>query len=419
MDGLADARMSASAAFSGHRRGSSGYRRMIIALFAAGVATFSQLYSFQGVLPQISQEQNVSEASAALTVSLATLGLAVAVLPWSIVADRRGRRATMRVAIVAAVALGLLVPWSPSFEVLLGLRFLEGLALGGIPAVALTYLADEVEAAVASVAAGTYIAGTTLGGLFGRMLAGPLGEIFGWRAGSFSVALSAAVAGLVFFLTAPEPRGFEPVQRKSARDIRLITKLGWGLKNPHLLALFVQSGLLMGGFVAVYNYMGFRLEAPPYLVPTSLASLVFLTYLAGTYTSAWAGRLASRKGRFVVLVGAALVMFTGLLITLIPWIPGIIVGLAIFTGGFFGAHAVASSWVPAIATRGRAQASSLYNLVYYTGSSLFGWAVGFAFQAANWGGVVIFVGVLICVAVFAAVKLLPRDLPPRDGATVA
>lgn len=396
-------------AFSGHRRGSAGYRRMIIALFAAGVATFAQLYSFQGVLPQISRAHGVPESSAALTVSLATLGLAVAVLPWSVVADRRGRRTTMRVALVAAVALGLVVPWSPSFEVLLGLRFLEGLALGGIPAVALTYLADEVERSVASVAAGTYIAGTTLGGLFGRMLAGPLGEVFGWRLGSFSVALSAAVAGLVFFVTAPQPQGFEPVVRKSARDIRLVTKLGWGLKNPHLVALFVQSALLMGGFVAVYNYMGFRLEAPPFLVPTSLASLVFLTYLAGTYTSAWAGRLASRKGRFRVLVGSACLMLAGLLITLVPWIPGIIVGLAVFTGGFFGAHAVASSWVPAIATRGRAQASSLYNLAYYTGSSLFGWAVGFAFQGAQWGGVVMFVGVLISIAVITAVTVLPRD----------
>lgn len=102
-------------------------------------------------------------------------------------------------------------------------------------------------------------------------------------------------------------------------------------------------------------------------------------------------------------------MFAGLLITLVPWIPGIIVGLAVFTGGFFGAHAVASSWVPAIATRGRAQASSLYNLAYYTGSSLFGWAVGFALQSAQWGGVVMFVAALIVLAVFVAAKLLPRD----------
>ena len=102
-------------------------------------------------------------------------------------------------------------------------------------------------------------------------------------------------------------------------------------------------------------------------------------------------------------------MLAGLLVTLVSWVPGIIVGLAVFTGGFFGAHAVASSWVPAIATRGRAQASSLYNLAYYTGSSLFGWAVGFAFQGAQWGGVVMFVGALICIAVITAVTVLPRD----------
>jgi len=78
---------------------------MILALFAAGVATFSQLYSLQGVLPELASEQGVDESTAALTVSMSTLGLAIAVIPWSIVADRRGRRAAMRASLAAAVLL--------------------------------------------------------------------------------------------------------------------------------------------------------------------------------------------------------------------------------------------------------------------------------------------------------------------------
>src|SRR4051794_2634688 len=59
----------------GHVHGSDGYRRMILALFAAGVATFSQLYSVQGVLPELARDLAVTEADAALAVSAATLGL--------------------------------------------------------------------------------------------------------------------------------------------------------------------------------------------------------------------------------------------------------------------------------------------------------------------------------------------------------
>lgn len=385
-------------AWQGHDRGSGGYRRMILALFAAGVATFSQLYSVQGVLPQLAADQGVTESQAALAVSAATLGLAVAVIGWSRVADRRGRRATMRAALAAAVVLGLLVPFAPGFETLLGLRLLEGLALGGIPAVAMAYLTEEVSAVAAAVAAGTYISGTTLGGLLGRLVAGPLADLWDWRAGTFVVALIAAAAGVLFFLVAPEPRGFTPVLRHSARDVPLLGKLLACLRDPRLLALYCQGGLLMGGFVAVYNYLGFRLEAPPFLIPAALSSLLFLAYLSGTWSSAQSGRLASRHGRLPVLLVSCVVMLAGLLVTWADWLPSVVVGLLLFTAGFFGAHATASGWVPNLVTVGRAQASSLYNLAYYGGSSLFGWAVGLAMQGSGWGGVVLTVAVLVVVA---------------------
>lgn len=394
-------------AWAGHQRGSRGYRRMILALFAAGVATFSQLYSVQGVLPELAADQRVSEADAALAVSMATLGLAVSVIPWSVVADRRGRRSTMRLAILSAVFLGLLVPFAPTFQALLALRLLEGLALGGIPAVALVYLTEEVAPLAAAVASGTYISGTTLGGLLGRLLTGPLSEFFSWRVGTFVVSALAAVAGLIFFWVAPEPRGFQPVVRRSARDIPLVRKLLAALKDRRLVALFCQGGLLMGGFVAVYNYLGFRLQAPPFLIPASLSALLFLAYLSGTWSSARSGRLSARYGRFPVLLGSTALMLAGLLLTWPPFLPAVILGLLLFTAGFFAAHATASGWVPALVRTGRAQASSLYNLAYYGGSSLFGWAVGLAFQGVGWVGVVVSVAamlVLSSVVAWAALR---------------
>ncbi|MGO1319482.1 MAG: MFS transporter, partial [Galactobacter sp.] len=400
----------------GHDKGSSGYRRMILALFCAGIATFAQLYSVQGTLPSLAQAEHISESRAALAVSAATLGLAVAVIPWSRVADRHGRRSTMRVAITAAVILGLAVPFAPTFEVLLGVRFVEGLALGGIPAVAMAYLTEEISPVAAAVAGGTYVSGTSLGGLMGRLLAGPLGDVFTWRVGTFAVSALAALAAVAFFLLAPKPRGFVPVVKHSDRDIPLLSKLLDCLKNPRLVVLFAQGGLLMGGFVAVYNYVGFRLEAPPFLIPTALSSLLFLAYLSGTWSSAQSGRLAARIGRLPVLLCAAILMVVGLVITWFDWLPSVIVGLLIFTAGFFAAHATASGWVPQLVRSGRAQAASLYNLAYYGGSSLFGWAVGLAFHPFGWGGAVVFVSALVLVAMaFAAVVLrgAPGAAPPK------
>ncbi len=388
----------------GHAKGSPAYRRILLALLFAGVATFAQLYSFQGVLTGVAAEFSVSPADAALTISAATLGLALAVLPWSAVADRVGRRRTMTWAIGAAVVLGFLATFAPSFGVLIALRFLEGVALGGVPGTALVYLHEEVQRLHAAVAAGTYIAGTTLGGLTGRLVAGPIGDLLGWRAGVLAVSIMAGGAAIAFLMLAPRPRGFRPTVR--GRGPSLVSRVALNLRSPRLLAIYAQGFLLMGGFVAVYNYLGFHLESPPFLLPAALVSLLFLAYLAGTVTSRLAGGLAARFGRLPVLLAAAPVSLIGLAATLAGSLPLVVLGLIIFTGGFFASHSVASGWTPLLSSTGRAQASGLYNFAYYAGSSILGWVGGLCFGRFDWPGVVVFTGALAVVSCLIAVFAL-------------
>ncbi|MBG6179554.1 MFS transporter [Arthrobacter sp. CAN_A1] len=394
--------------WDGHPKGSRAYNRMLWALFFAGVATFSQLYSVQSVLTSIADDFAISAADAALTVSAATIGLALAVIPWSWVADRAGRKRTMTWAISAAVVFGLLVPLAPTFELMLGLRFLEGAALGGIPAIALVYLNEEVQRLHAAVAAGTYVAGTTIGGLSGRLVAGPVADLFDWRAGVLVASLMAALAAVAFVWLAPAPRGFVPVVRGVGP--RLSERIAHNLRSPRQLGLYAQGFLLMGGFVAVYNYLGFRLELPPFGLPVAVISLLFLAYLAGTVTSRMAGTLAVRFGRLRVMVAGIPVIVVGLLITLSESLPLIVAGLVIFTGGFFTVHSVAAGWTPRLTEVGRAQASSLYNFFYYAGSSLIGWIGGFFFVGSGWTGVVFFASGLAVAAGLLAMATL-RSAP--------
>lgn len=388
----------------GHPKGSTEYRRLLAALFCAGVATFAQLYSLQGVLPQIADHYRIGAADAALTVSLATIGLAVSVIPWSVVADRLGRVRAMSFSVSAATALGLLVPLAPSYPLLLGGRFLEGLALGGVPAVAIAYLTEEVERRHSARAAGIYVAGTTIGGLLGRIVAGPLAETVHWRMGVFVVAVLCAFAAVGFIALAPQPRGFVPSAGRG-----LSQRLAANLRSPRQLALFAQAFLLMGGFVAMYNFLGFRLTAAPFNLPDHLVSLVFLAYLAGTWASSRAGAEATRFGRKPVLLVAVAVMAAGVAMTLSGNLMVVLGGLVIATVGFFGAHAVASGWTGAEAGTGKAQASSLYNLAYYGGSSAVGWFGGVAFDSHGWPAVAGTVLALTLVAGLIAALVLRRN----------
>ncbi|MFJ4225794.1 MFS transporter [Microbacterium sp. NPDC089695] len=406
--------------FTGHAPGSTPYRRLIVGLFFAGIATFAQLYSPQAVLPQLSAELGVSPATAALTVSAATLGLAAAVIPWSLVADRIGRVPAMGIGVLAATVLGLLAPLSPTLEMLLLLRLLEGMALGAVPAVALAYLSEEVEVRSAAAAAGSYIAGTTVGGLLGRIASGIVGEPAGWRIGMWTVAAICAVAAVLFLWLTPRARGFVPGRMRAGEDtVGMLTRLVVPLRSAALLVLYAQGFLLMGAFVAVYNYLGFHLAGAPFSLPAWFVTLLFLAYLAGTVSSPWAGVLASRFGRHPVLVGATGVMAIGALLMLAGVTAVVLLGLLLFTAGFFGAHAVASGWAPVAAgPTTRAQASSLYYFGYYAGSSLFGWALGIVFGSADWSWFVVAIVGLCGVAAALSSGVL-RDAagahPLRDG----
>ncbi|ROS73642.1 MFS transporter [Cellulomonas sp. PhB143] len=412
---MTDGAPAADGTAPGYDRGSTGYRRLLVALFCAGIATFAQLYAPQAALPLVAADLGVDAEDAALLVSVATLGLALGVLPWSAVADRYGRVRTITVGLCGATALGLAVPFAPGLGLLLAGRFVEGLFVGAVPAVALAYLTEEVRPLHVARAAGTYVAGTTVGGLAGRLVAGPVADLAGWRAGVLAVSVLCALAAAGFVLLAPASRVFVPQPRRRDRvpGDGLARRVAANLRSPRQLALYAQGFLLMGGFVALYNYLGFRLSAPPFVLPQALTSLLFVAYLAGTWSSSRAGGIASRRGRLPVLLGGTALFAGGAALTLAGSLVVVVAGLVVAIAGFFAAHAVASGWTAAEASVGRAQAASLYNFAYYAGSSLLGWLGGVAFTRGGWGGTVALIVGAAALAAAVATAVLGRAVARR------
>ena len=383
-------------AWQGYQAATPAYRRMLIGLGAAGVATFAQLYAPQGLLPVLASDLQVDASQAALSMSVATWGVAIAVLGWSWIADRIGRLRAMKIAISTAAGFGLLVALSPGIESLLVVRFLEGLALGGLPALAMTYLHDEVHPRHTAAAAAAYISGTTIGGASGRLIAGPLTELVGWRWALAGVAVVCLAAALIFLELMPPARSFTP-QRDTNWGV-LAANIRHCLGDPKLLALYAQPLLVMGGLVAVYNYLGFRLQGPAFGLPVVAASLIFAAYGAGTVSSRLVGHWVPRFGRGRVLTAGTVAVIIGTGLTLSDQLGLVVGGLLILTAGAFVVHAVASAWVGHHAQVGRAQATALYNVALYTGSASVGWLAGFAWLGLGWSATALVVIGLAIVA---------------------
>lgn len=380
---------------TGYRAGEPGYRRITLALFAAGMTTFIAMYAAQAVLPQIASTFDATPAAAALTVSATTGLLALAIIPVSALSERYGRLRVMTVSALLSVTVGLILPWVSSIGLLVALRGLQGIALAGVPATAMAYLAEEVHPDDLGAAMGRYIAGTTLGGLSGRLIGSFTLHVETWRWSLMVAALVSLGCAGVMVALAPRSRAFRP------------RPVGWRTTSAHLLAhlrrsellvMFATALLLMGGFVSVYNIIGFRLLAAPFGLPAAVVGMIFLLYLSGTGTAAIAGRLADRHGRAQVLVTSEAVMLLGLVLTVPDRLGFVVVGLLLLTGGFFAAHSVASGWVGQLATEHRAEASALYLFAYYLGSSVLGGLAGLAYSAFGWIGVVVYVGLAVTAA---------------------
>ncbi len=389
-----------------HQAGSGGYRRVTAALYGAGLASFAAMYCTQALLPSLSTYYRITPATAALTVSLTTGMLALSIIPASVLSERYGRITVMLTSGVLSSVIGLLLPLSPTLGVLLVGRALQGAALAGIPAVAMAYLAEEVHASSLGSAMGRYIAGTTVGGLAGRLVPALMVDVSDWRIALLVCSLTTLAGTMIFAVLLPRSRFFTP---KAASIRATMRSLATHLRNPMLLKLFGLGFVLMGGFVTVYNYLGYRLSAQPFALTSSIVGLLFLLYLVGTFTSIVAGRLADRRGRALVLGAALPVTVVGLVVTVPPALVLVVVGTGVFTGGFFAAHTVASGWVSAVARQDRAEASSLYLFSYYLGGSVAGGLGGVVYSVGGWPGTVAFVGALLLAALFL-VALLVREV---------
>ncbi|WP_200952773.1 MULTISPECIES: MFS transporter [unclassified Nocardioides] len=389
----------------GHAPGSAGYRRVMAAMFAAGLGTFVLLYATQALLPELHTTFGVSPAQATLSVSLTTAGLALGLLVAGPASEVLGRTPLVVGSVWLATAVAWLCPFAWSWSSFLALRLVEGLALAGLPAVATAYLREELQPSAVARATGLYIGGTAIGGMAGRLVTAPVADVAGWRWAMAAAAALALLCALAVTVWLPPSRRFTPRPHDRARFLAMS---GIALRDPALRSLYLLGACSVGTLVAVFNALGFRLTSSPYHLSLGAISLLYLVYPLGTVSSSVSGALADRFGRRSVLPFGCLLSVLGVLCTLLPSLPAVVVGLACLTAGFFVMHGLASSWVAVrahLAGASSSQAAAFYLCSYYVGSSVFGSLGGTAWSAGGWGGVGVLALVLLGVAGAAVARL--------------
>ncbi|MBO1518700.1 MFS transporter [Oceanisphaera pacifica] len=375
--------------------------RATLALGLGSMLVFINLYIAQPLLPLLAQDFNVSALSISWVLSISTLGLAMGLLFWARVADKRGRKSIMLGCLLAALLLGLVISQLNDFSSLLIARGLQGFFLAGLPATAVAYMGEEFTPKALVTSIGVYIAANSLGGIAGRVLGGLLAQWGGWQNSFMILAAISLLLWIPLLKWLPASQHFAPANKGQGG-----TALVSHIKNPLLWPIYLVGGLNFMVFLNQYTYVAFYFSAPPIQMAPAALGLLFLTYLTGTFASSVSGYLVNRFGLCQTLLAAIILMAIGNVGLMTGKLSIILLTLLVDSFAFFLAHACASSWVGRSVQHHRALASSLYLVFYYLGASLGGLYLYPFWEQGRLAGVA--VGMWLVLFITAGLTLLVK-----------
>src|SRR5262247_1064076 len=294
-----------------------------IAIATTGFCTFLHLYSPQPLLPELAREFGVGPAQMSAVMTASTAAIALTAPFTGALADVIGRKRVIAAAMLAVVIPMALIAFSSSVESMIAWRFVQGLLLPPIFAVAIAYVGDEWPAREVPTVAGIYITGASLGGFCGRFVPGVLTDLVGWRNAFMTLAVMSFAGAMLVLALLPRERSFVRSQGLAASARQMLRHLG----NPQLVATYAIGFGVLFNFIAVFTYVSFHLAAPPYSFSPTLLGAIFVTYLVGAIVSPMSGWAIARLGRQRFTIALIVVWIGGALLVLAQPLAAIIIGL--------------------------------------------------------------------------------------------
>jgi len=364
---------------------SAAFYRSALALCVAAAAVFANLHLMQPLLPELSQQFQLSALTVSWVYTIGTLCLGLSLLVYAALSDAWGRKKLLLITLIGMTLSTLILSQVSSFQALLFWRAVQGLFLGGLPAIAIAWMGEEYSKPALVSAVGLYISANSLGGISGRLLSGAMADLGHWQWVFYPMTLLGLLSCWLVWRYLPASLQF---QRQPFRLKQALSDNLFHLRQPLLLLVYLIGGLNFLVFLNQYTYIAFVLAAAPFSLSSSLIGLLFVTYLTGTVGSALSAKIAARLSAPGAMAAGILIMMLGSVITLGQSLVLIGAGFFISAFGFFLCHSLASSWVSQHALRAKASASALYLVFYYLGASSGTLYLQPFWQAGQWLGVV-------------------------------
>ena len=256
------------------------------------------------VYSEIADEFHVSLTDMAFLTTVTLIMRPVGAFIFGLWADKRGRRTPLMVDVLFYSVVGFACAFAPNYTVLLVLRLLYGIGMGGEWGLGAALALEKIPAAKRGFWSGMLQSGYSFGYLIAALAFLFIEPAFGWR-GLFAFSLLPALVALYVRTKVGESEAWERTVRLNETPVREI------LKDPKVLRRFGYLVLLMTAFNLMSH--GTQDVYPTFIkkglgmTPDTAIAIAIVYNIGAMIGGPLAGAYSERFGRRRIIVIAAVV----------------------------------------------------------------------------------------------------------------
>ncbi|NJM90602.1 MAG: MFS transporter [Hydrococcus sp. RU_2_2] len=334
-------------------------------LSLCGLLVNCQVFLAISLIWAIAQAFGVSQLTAAWLGSAYSFAYALGFLVCGAISDRYGRKQVMIIGLLTFTPITLSVGFSPSFQMLILLRAIQGFVGATFVPTAIAYISEVLPVPMRPVGLACMTTGLLLAGIVAQVYASTIALNYGWR----WVFWGLAIAYTVFVFILATQISQDARQRSNVSLLSVYRSIAALLGRPAIVAVYTAGFTLLFSFVAMYSGLG-SYAAEQYGVDQNGLFLIRLAGAPGILLSPLSGKFVQKWGSKKVAIGALIVAAIGLVLEPIASsLPLLVMATVLFVTGIAFAAPALLSLLAALAADAKAAAFAFYTFVLFTGAS--------------------------------------------------
>lgn len=350
----------------------------------AGV-TVANLYYNQPLLNMIRQEFHVSEVITNMIAMVTQIGYAIGLLFVIPLGDMFQRKTIIRINFFILILALLNIAWAPTIHWVLIASLFTGIC-SVMPQIFIPIASLYSKPENKGRNVGLVVSGLLTGILASRVISGIIGELFGWREMYLIAAGLMILCVIVISQVLPE---IKPTFKGKYSE--LMQSLFSLLRAYPLLRIYsLRAGFSFGSFLALWSCLAFKMGQAPFFAGSDVVGLLGLCGIAGALSASFVGKYVTQVGvRRFNFIGSSLFFFSWMLLYFFgDSYPGIISGILLIDIGMQCIQLSNQSSIFGLCPTASNRINTLFMTTYFIGGSLGTFLTGFAWEVAEWSGVV-------------------------------